>query len=1067
MKNKVLPFSLLVLFAASLLISFTFIDEKNTKSGGNDGIRKDATSYLAKIRNNQNTGLLNPKDVLLARAEVEQGIMAERGINQMNWKSMGPDNFSGRTRAIIWDNQDPNANTIYAGGVSGGLWKSETTGLTWKKVNGISENLFVSSILQDQNGTIYVGTGEGFEAQKFSVFGDYGYTGGLIGSGIYKSTDGETFTQIPSTVPNPANSDTTDWIFINEIAVDDNTGRLWVSTNQSLKYSDDEGNSWQTPMFDIDSTAYIINQTYDITCDSFEVDGDEVVLYNPDTTSAVIDTISSEEITNIFELKGNSPDVKIASDGKVITMVDGKVFLSKDGNQAEFKCISNSPSNPYFITAENINRSTSISSVHGNDTSYSMTIENPFEPHEGTKKDLPSYAGRIEFAFHPNNPDHVYASAAHASTGYLLNIYHSTNKGKDWYVILPGSDNPSTPPSIDIFSNEGLYSNTIICLPDSTDKILVGGLNMWEGKKINEDGFFNWLPKSQGNFSFSNNYCHDGHHEYVMRPGHNNEVLIGTNGGIFIGLLSNTDYVYEQLVKGYMTTQFYAVDPTGDKEKVIAGAQEIGTITISGSANTELGGEMKLVGSGGYCEWSLINHDVMIMNDISVETPAFYRSEDAGETVSATSFLGDVPVGANDYLLPTAFWECFNNENSRDSVYFFARKAYDQGDVVQVRSKTWEYPFDYTLPYAMSDGDSILVKDLVTSKFFIGANNSVWMTLGMHDFTSGPTWFCLANTTESGFTGKPSCMGYSKDANHLYVGTLEGKLYRISNIALAYNAETADCNEPTCVVATSEIPLINPSTGEPNTQAVTSVCVDPQDDNRVLITMGNYGNDHYVFYTDNALDEIPDFSSIQGNLPKMPVYSSLIEMSNSNIAILGTEFGVYTTSNLTSGSPDWSFDSEGLTKVPVMMLRQQLVEQDPQSVMLINGIDTIYLSYPGTNNYGVIYGATFGRGIYQSDTYEIVGIDEINNPDHITYNLNVYPNPVKNSANLSFISSGNSSADLNVYDVNGKLMINRKIKLTEGNNKINLQLSDFPEGTFIIQIISGKNINTGKFIVIK
>ena len=40
--------------------------------------------------------------------------------NSMSWIELGPDNIGGRTRAIVaLDN-----GTLYAGGVSGGLWKS-------------------------------------------------------------------------------------------------------------------------------------------------------------------------------------------------------------------------------------------------------------------------------------------------------------------------------------------------------------------------------------------------------------------------------------------------------------------------------------------------------------------------------------------------------------------------------------------------------------------------------------------------------------------------------------------------------------------------------------------------------------------------------------------------------------------------------------------------------------------------------------------------------------------------------------------------------------------------------
>ncbi|PNW30156.1 hypothetical protein [Formosa algae] len=40
-----------------------------------------------------------------------------------NWVERGPDDIGGRTRALIFDPNDTTNETVFAGGVSGGLWK--------------------------------------------------------------------------------------------------------------------------------------------------------------------------------------------------------------------------------------------------------------------------------------------------------------------------------------------------------------------------------------------------------------------------------------------------------------------------------------------------------------------------------------------------------------------------------------------------------------------------------------------------------------------------------------------------------------------------------------------------------------------------------------------------------------------------------------------------------------------------------------------------------------------------------------------------------------------------------
>jgi len=65
-------------------------------------------------------------------------------------------------------------------------------------------------------------------------------------------------------------------------------------------------------------------------------------------------------------------------------------------------------------------------------------------------------------------------------------------------------------------------------------------------------------------------------------------------------------------------------------------------------------------------------------------------------------------------------------------------------------------------------------------------------------------------------------------------------------------------------------------------RAITSISFSPEDDNRAVFTLGNYGHDDYVYMTSNALDSIPTFINVQGNLPKIPVYSSVVEMNDKN-----------------------------------------------------------------------------------------------------------------------------------------------------------------------------------------
>lgn len=1062
MKNKVLPFNLLVLFASVLLLSFTYTDEdgdwKSQKKNS-----ENAAKYLVKIRNNQQTGEIDPANLIRVQQQIAKHKSALKGSDALDWKALGPDNFSGRTRAILYDNQDPDFETILAAGVTGGIWKSETGGITWNKANGENKNLFVSCMAQAANGTIYAGTGEAYNAEEYSQFGQLGYESGLMGSGLYKSTDGSNFVHISGTEPATAGEG---WGYFSGVAFDDNTNRLFIANEEGLFYSTDEGASWQVPEFAIDSAFLGINVSVNVHCDSFQVEGDEVVFYGEEITMEY-DTVTNNNVRNTMPIEGPAASMQMASDGSVAAVVDDHTFVYKGGDLI-FESKAGYPENPYYIVKDSINYSFVVTSEFAGDTTFSNTEVTDYHPapYELNKSiptaDSDAYLGAVEFAFAPSDPNVLYASAVNSS-GDLINIYTTTDKGDHWRVVLPGDNS-----LVDIFQGSGIYANALAVHPTQPGKILAGSLDLWEGIQYQPDGYFQWEQRS---ISFGNElmvrYLHEGHHEYVYNPGDPGQFIVATNGGTYQGTATADVYQFSPLKKGQMTSQFYTVSYSPFKKEVMGGAQELGTVFISGTGNTDEQGEQIFGGNGGYNAISSINPDVFIYS-YTVGQNRFFRSEDRGTNISTKNFMGEISIPDDDFLVPIYLWESFDDNLTRDSVYFYPDKDYAAGETVQVLSKNNQYPFYVTLEEPITDGDSLLVQDKVQSKLFMASRNSVWLSMNSLDFTENLNWFNIANTNQSGFQGVPSAIGLSRDANHLYVGTIDGRLFRISNIRGAYNYATADCRSEECIISTTEIPL-------DVTQAITSISVEPGNNMNVVVTLGNYGNENYVYRSTNALDSLPEFNSIQGDpdnggLPQMPVYSSLIEMENTDLLIVGTEHGVYTTTNAGNANPTWTLENDGMGNVPVMMIKQQYLRKTADSVALWDGSDTTYTIYPGTNNYGVIYVATYGRGLYRTDKYQQpVGIeDQPSFAGKSALDMTVFPNPNQGDVSVKLNLDASIECQLNVYDLTGKRIYTIETgTLQAGENTLRVSLSDIPEGTYILQLISEGNSVSRKLMVIE
>jgi hypothetical protein len=96
------------------------------------------------------------------------------------WISIGPRNVNGRVKSLAVD--PTNADIIYAGAASGGVWKSIDAGESWRPLWDAQESLAIGSlaVAPSAPNTIYVGTGEWTP----------GWGPSYPGAGVYVSTDG-------------------------------------------------------------------------------------------------------------------------------------------------------------------------------------------------------------------------------------------------------------------------------------------------------------------------------------------------------------------------------------------------------------------------------------------------------------------------------------------------------------------------------------------------------------------------------------------------------------------------------------------------------------------------------------------------------------------------------------------------------------------------------------------------------------------------------------------------------------------------------------------------------------
>ncbi len=150
------------------------------------------------------------------------------------WTPLGPGNIGGRTRVVRFHPTVP--TTLFAAGVSGGIWKSDDNGTTWRPTGDGLTNIAINALAIDpaRPDVMYAGTGEGYLREEIRGTGLP-----LRGAGIYMTTNGgRTWQQLPQTAGPDFH-----WVNDLELGVGDSR-RIYAATRSGVWRSTDNGATW-------------------------------------------------------------------------------------------------------------------------------------------------------------------------------------------------------------------------------------------------------------------------------------------------------------------------------------------------------------------------------------------------------------------------------------------------------------------------------------------------------------------------------------------------------------------------------------------------------------------------------------------------------------------------------------------------------------------------------------------------------------------------------------------------------------------------------------------------------
>ncbi len=1024
-----LLFSLLITLFTTRHKQYTSNNVQNIKNNINGGFSslKGREQFFFNARKNPYTNKMDYKSMLAAdladKAMVNhQKSHATSSLPIFTWNSVGPTNTGGETKAILIDNNDPSHQTIFAGGIAGGIWKSTNGGATWGNtmpsisfsLDDSMSNMNVSCIAQDVNGVIYIGTGDGFTSAIPE------YCSGLLGGGIFKSMDdGATWHLLPATIP-IANFDNVKWAYTNRIAVNPiNPLVIYAATGNvganggGLYVTNNGGNSW----------------------------------------SLCINSANSKNLT------ATSQDVKISNDGSVVVAeVGGYGYI----------CYP----------------------LSGPDSLFAQI------PYTGAGS-LPGNSSRIEFAISPTDPNRIYASdiasngsfGANPVSGIFMTQTAKTNGGY-WYMIGPGGSF-SFDPYKDLYNlDQAVYDNTLAVSPANEGYLLVGGTALWKWNSLflgDTIGAWVNLTHTTPLSNPDSNWIHTNDQTIVFDSKNPDIVFVGCDGGVFKSYTDGNSWLPYN--RNYDVTEFFNVAFAPQVNYIYNST--LNTVGLGIGGGTQDNGLLYIKGNGPYSNdgYELESGDASSLNISSINPNIAYYATQNGQSFQRTnnfsSFTTPIDAytktigncqGANidsvgrlcaytylsNFIFPVSMYENNYDTLNHDSIQFITLKNYAKGDTIWANGANGSYPYVFTK--SISSNDTISIPDRVVSRVAVGfdAAHGIWIN-GQGASNNSVIWMPIAGALSSPtplIGGSISVISWTGDGDAIFSGDVAGNIFRFTNInsiiandfcsgALWYSQGGAHPTGNTNIVSTKL------TLAQAANRYILSIAVDPKNGNNILVTVGGYGGAGYVFYSSNALNGVPTFKDVTGNLPQMPVYSSIMNIRNQdgswsgNTAMIGTEHGIYTTDKINGSSTIWVKNNNGMANCLVRSIKKQTMDNW------------------WCNNAGDIYAATVGRGLWVSNTNfqaptslaQIVGSDYKNT-------LSVYPNPIKNQGNVEFSLNREALVTIRLSNLEGKEVLSLfRENVSIGRHSFQFNTTDLPPGSYFITL-SGKDLNMTKKIII-
>jgi hypothetical protein len=837
----------------------------NSVASGAEG----AFEYYRSIKANIYTGEIESEDILKMQKALEKMNVPRAKNDEIEWESMGPNNVGGRTRAILPLNE--NANSLLAGGVSGGVFRTDDGGLNWSLIESFDPYLIVSSMAQLGNGAIYVATGHSREQANGSG------GSGFIGRGLFVSNDsGNTWEVVSDFEPTPYNTNS-NWANIDVIKADPaNPDKLWIGNNFGLY-----------PYIHGDMTL-------------------------GDTPEGIING-------------SNVKDLDISADGQtIVTIMANRLYISNDGGDTFTQancdnCFSGFPEGGFGTAEIAISQNNSdymyvslaqpngflrgiFASVNGGTTWN--TIAPPGLSGGVLSQFTPFYNGLSAQGWYDNMltsvpSDDVEQVLMGGIRMWRWELAGTTPGITAWEEVNANfASFPGGPPS-PIYVHSDIHSDAW----DSEGRLYIAC----------DGGVFRSDNNGQTWAALNQNYTTTQFYSIAFNP--LGQVLGGLqdNGSLWLSLEGVNPKFARQFSGGdgfsceisqffpdYMFSTLYngVVFRSTDRGQSVFPMEDLAA--ESGGGGTDFNTDIAMHENPNNENSEIFVEYIPAIDSPYLEMLSEPIITDAGDTIIARIPSGtDVLVEAdnNDYLLDYTTTEDVN-------FYSYYQRLDDDGEILEFHDIA----------------DTVLVQEKPQFLLAAALSNGVYVTRQPLKTNGVPQFYQVDDI----IPGSPTSVEWSPDGDHLYVGYSGGTLIRLSNFNSAWTQDQLEYDSEESVI---ERTIIHSGSG-----AVTDIEVDYSQgrgedaSERVAISVGGYGGSGKIRVSDQAASVvgIGTFDNVW-NVPSeftgMPAYTVMMDVENPEILLAGTEYGVWYSGD---NGETWSEANNGeMPRVPVYDLRQQ------------------------------------------------------------------------------------------------------------------------------------------------